>query len=245
VLLARAQERRLEHLVRAGARAPRGRVKSQVMDTSTFCCGFRDFYAFDPNIRAMMAIGPRELVALSAYDVISGHFSLPNLLGLARASAIATVVREPRTLVVSQYAYWRLLSPTDRETYRSYRGIDHGRRPLDEYLVEPLVARATDNLICRTLLDGDARIPEVGFIAASDVAAVAQDAIGLLETLGYIGVLELGEPAREGLSDFFGRSCRVLRVPCPRLAGSRTKRNISSGCIAPGLPGFRDLRAGA
>jgi hypothetical protein len=183
---------------------PPGTMSSKVMDTSVFCCGFRDFDAFDPDLRAVLAVGRGEIAALSAYRVISGHFSLSSLLGLTSASEIATVLREPRARVLSNYAYWRLFSPASRSSYGGYQALDHARRPLDEFLTEPLVARATDNLVCRMLLGDDSRIPEVGFIAASDVAVVAEDAIGVLETLGYVGVLELGDSIWEGLSGFFG-----------------------------------------
>ncbi|MFI4992214.1 MAG: hypothetical protein ACHQCH_01190 [Solirubrobacterales bacterium] len=69
-----------------------------------------------------------------------------------------------------------------------------------------------DNQVCRTLLDGDARIPDEGFIAETDIEAVASDAIGRLETLGFIGVLELGDSAWQGLARLFGATLEPRRL---------------------------------
>jgi hypothetical protein len=61
------------------------------------------------------------------------------------------------------------------------------------------VALAIDNQICRMLLYGDPRIPHEGFIASDDIDAVASDALAQLDTLGSVGVLELGDSAGEDL----------------------------------------------
>jgi hypothetical protein len=76
-------------------------------------------------------------------------------------------------------------------------------RPLDEFLSEPLIAPDTDNQVCRLVLGDDARIPPLDFISPADREAIAQAAIERLETLGLVGVLELGRSTWSGLSDFF------------------------------------------
>jgi hypothetical protein len=165
---------------------------------------FSEAKPFDPQIRAASVVGDDEIAALSDYPFISGHFSLPTLLRITSASAIATVLREPRARVLSHYAFWRLLSPTVRDAWRPYSAVDHALRPFDEFIAEPRAAEETDNLVCRRLLGDHARIPNFGFIADSDIDTVAEDAVGELETLGYVGVLELNDSMWEGLSGFFG-----------------------------------------
>jgi hypothetical protein len=96
--------------------------------------------------------------------------------------------------------------------WRAYPALDHALRPLDEFLTERLVAAATDNLVCRMLLGSDPRIPRTDFIASSDVDAVALGAIARLDTLGYVGVLELGDVMWHGLSRFFGVSLAPTRL---------------------------------
>jgi len=174
------------------------------MDTSLTCCGFREFESLDRDVRARIAVGVTEVDALATYSVVSGHFSLASLGRIANPSSIATVLREPRSRTLSHYAFWRV-SPTPRMRSQN-PALDHALRPLDEFLAEPLVARATDNLVCRMLLDGDDRLPEVDFIRHEDVDELASLAIARLETLGFVGVLELRESMWQGLSEFFGVS---------------------------------------
>jgi hypothetical protein len=191
---------------------PLGTISPKREDPSMVCCGFRDYDRLNPQVREVFVVGDDEVAALSDYSVVSGHFSLPTLLRVTRASAVATVLREPRARVLSQYAFWRLFSPTVRTAWSPIKSFDHALRPLDEFLTEPLVAAATDNLVCRMLLGDDSRIPRVGFVADSDIDAVALDAIGALETLGYVGVLELGDSIWDGLSGFFGVPLEPISV---------------------------------
>ena len=197
---------------------------------ATLLCGFRDFGRRRPEVRALLAVDDPEILGLADYAIVSGRFSLPTLLQIATASSIATVLREPRARLLSHFAYWRLSSGL-RATWRGYPPLDYAQRSLDEFLAEPVIAQATDNHLCRMVLSGDARIPDAGFIA--DPEAIAQDAIESLQTLGFVGVVELPEAMWLGLSDFFEahlfrrssttRSLKVL-VPTRRRLGARSAR---------------------
>jgi hypothetical protein len=54
------------------------------------------------------------------------------------------------------------------------------------------------------LLQGDTRIPCDDFIVEADIEAIASDAIARLDTMGFVGVLELGNHAWHGLGRHFG-----------------------------------------
>jgi hypothetical protein len=189
---------------------PRGAISPKRMDGTTLG-GFIEYDSLDRGLRAALAIGDDEVAALSAYPVVSGHFSLSTLLRVTRASAVATVLREPRARALSHYAFLRLFP--NRIPWRGrYPALSYALRTLDEYLTEPAIAAETDNLVCRMLLAEDPRIPKVGFIADSNLDAVALEAIGELEMLGYVGVLELGDSMWDGLSAFFGAPLTPTRV---------------------------------
>ncbi len=189
---------------------PDGAVSRKLQDGTLFCGGWSDVESLDADTRAMLAISDDEVRALSECAVVSGHFSLSTLVRVTDSASIATVLREPRARLLSHYAFWRV-SPPLREQWRGYVALDHAQRPLDEFLAEPEVAQATDNLVCRMLLD-DARIPESGFIAAEDRSDVAAEAIAMLDTLGYVGVLELGDAVWQGFSQFFGVTLSPIHV---------------------------------
>jgi hypothetical protein len=178
---------------------PPGAIGPKRQD-ATLLCGFTALTELDPSTRALLAVDPDEVSALATSPIVSGHFSLPTLLQVTSPSSIATVLREPRARLLSHFAYWRL-STGLRSLWRGYAPLEHALRPLHEFLAEPEVAQATDNLLCRMLLTGDPRIPEADYM--TDPEQIASDAIAALHTLGFVGIVELQEPMWRGLSAFF------------------------------------------
>ena len=191
------------------AALPAGSLAPWRMDSSTFC-GFCEFDLLGSSVRDLIAADGEEMRSLRRYRAVSGHFSLTSLLQIATAPAIGTVLREPRARAISLYVYWR--TPKLFDQLLPYSAHEHARGSLDQFLVEPRVAPAIDNQVCRMVLHGDARIPHKGFIAEADVEAIAADAIALLDTLGFVGVLELGSSAWNGLAELFGVSLEPQTV---------------------------------
>jgi hypothetical protein len=186
-----------------------GSLAPQRLDTSTFC-DFDDFDLLCPEIRVQIAASFDEIQTLRRYPMVSGHFSLTTLLQIAAAPSITTVLREPRTRLLSLYLYWR--TPGIGDVWTPYHASEHAQRPLSEFLSEPRLAPAVDNQVCRMLLHGDPRLPELGFAAQSDVEAIAKDAIDQLDALGFVGVLELDESAWRGVEQLFGVKLDPIEV---------------------------------
>lgn len=211
---------------------PAGSLAPQRMDTSPFCA-FRDFELLPPPWRALIAVEDADLRSMRSYRAVSGHFSLTTLLQIAPSSAIGTILREPRTRTLSLYMYWR--TPRIFDEMQPYSTQEYALGSLERFLAEPRVASAVDNQVCRTLLNGDTRIPDEGFIAEADVEDVASDAIRRLETLGFVGVLELGDSAWRGLARLFHVSLEPRRL---RVTGE-------SANPVPAAPGEKLLTANA
>jgi hypothetical protein len=157
--------------------------------------------AIDPEWRKHMVLDDDDVHELSGYDVVIGHFPLPLLRRISAPSLVATVLREPRARVLSHYAYWRLAS--EDPGWQGWSLADFAWRPLDEFLGSSLVAGEIDNLICRMLVGDDERVPLHGFIAPGDVSGVASRAIEALDSLGFVGLVELGDSMWKGISAFF------------------------------------------
>jgi hypothetical protein len=181
---------------------PEGSVSPKRQDTELLC-GFTALDRIAPAAREILVTCPEEIVALAEYPVVSGHFSLATLAQVSAPERIATVLRDPRARLLSHYSYWRYSSGL-REMWRGYPPMLEALRPLEDFLAEPHIAQATDNLVCRLLLPGDPRIPPQDFIPEHDVQAVAADAIAVLATFGYVGVVEQPGAMWSGLSAFFG-----------------------------------------
>jgi hypothetical protein len=178
-------------------------------------------------VRDLIAVDDEEVRSMRRYTAVSGHFSLTTLLRISTPSQIGTILREPRSRTLSLYLYWRTAKIFD--SVLPYKAQGHTFAPLDRFMTEPRVAPAIDNQVCRMLLHGDPRIPNDGFIAEDDVDGLAFDAIAALETLGFVGVLELGDKAWRGLAQLFGVHLEPRRInvtgdlgdPAPPTPGER------------------------
>ncbi len=170
-------------------------------DASVFC-GFSDFDLLPAGTRREIVVTNDETLSLAAYPAVAGHFSMPTLLQVADAGSIATLLREPRARLLSLYTYWRTPGIGDR--WVPYRADRHALRPLAQFLSEPLLAPMIDNQVARMLLYGDPRLPGSDFISESDVEDVAAAAVNQLHCLGFVGALELGATAWEGIGRVFG-----------------------------------------
>ncbi len=215
------------------AALPAGSLAPKHMDTSTFSA-FDDFEQLEPEARAVVAADEGELRALAGYPAISGHFSLPSLATFAPPSKIGTVLREPRSRLVSYYVYLRL-TPALRTLWRAYGVHTAAEGTLAEFLANPRVATSTDNRTCRMLLHGDPRIRDREFIADDDLEPIAEAAWARLEELGFVGILEVPAETWRGLGEFFGVELEPVRenvtraeaahpgmLPLPSLGGPET-----------------------
>lgn len=183
------------------AALPPGSLAPFRIDYSVFC-GFDAFDSLSPEARAQVIASPDDAGALRGYDAVAGHFCLPTLRAVAPASAVCTVLREPRARLLSLYTYWRTAGAGD-DFWAPYRIGVSAWRPVAEFLSDPRLAPAIDNGVCRMLLAGDPRLPTTGFVARQDVEVVAAAAIELLDALGFVGILELGQQAWEGVGHTF------------------------------------------
>ncbi|HXA54732.1 MAG TPA: hypothetical protein VNV37_07640 [Solirubrobacteraceae bacterium] len=221
------------HAALEAALAP-GSLAPQRFDRSVFC-DFEDFELLSADLRSQIATNAEEIGALKGYDAVSGHFSLPTLLQITDARSIATVLREPRARLLSLYLYWR--HPDFESLWTPYEANLQAFRPLWEFLSEPSVAPVTDNQICRMLLYGDPRLPDSDFIAQADLHSIAADAIERLDSLGFVGVLELGDGAWDGLGQSFGVTLAPttsnVTPPAPNPIGVATDAALlAQGAIA-------------
>jgi hypothetical protein len=182
------------------AALPPGSLAPHHFDPSVFT-NFEDFDLLRREARAQIVVTPAEVRSLGRYQAVSGHFSLPTLLQVAAASSISTVLREPRARLLSLYAYWRTSDLGD--FWEPYQAVQAAQRPLAEFLSTPQLAPATDNQVCRMLLYGDPRLPASRFASPRDIDGIAADAISLLDSLGFVGILELKQCVWRGLSRFF------------------------------------------
>lgn len=193
-------ERALEAALPDGAVAPRGAD----LGGSRIVSDLDSFDDADEWVRALIAITDEDVESLRTHRVVAGHYMLATFLRISRPARIATVLREPRARLLSLYLFFR--TPQMREVWADYCGtmLAGASRALEQFLHDPRLARATDNQVCRMVLDGDRRVPDDGFIAEHDAERIAASALEQLDRLGFVGILESGDALWRDLSDMFG-----------------------------------------
>lgn len=210
---------------------PPGSLAPRRMEPANFAC-FDDFDGLSPEARALVAVGEAELRELGRYPVICGHITLPTLERFAPSARIATVLREPRTRLLSYYLHLRT-NHTLRTSWSHYGVHRFAEGSLAEMLADPRVARMTDNRACRMVLHGDPRIRDGEFIAKTDLDELAEETWKRLETLGFVGIVEEPAEAWRGVGRVFGVELEPVRanvtgangvapgtLPAPPLGGS-------------------------
>lgn len=201
-------ERALDAVVPQGAVARRGAD----LEGCRIVSDLASFEEVEEWVRELIAIRDEEIEELRDYRFVTGHYMLPTLFRLAPPERIVTLLREPRARLVSLYLFFRM--PDMHEVWGDYCGslLGSASRPLDEFLADPAIARATDNQVCRMVLSGDPRIPDDGFIANSDVEAIAAAAIEQLDRLGLVAILESGDSMWRDMSLALGVELEPRRV---------------------------------
>ncbi len=114
-----------------------------------------------------------------------------------------TVLREPRTRLLSHYTFWRGWDPARHADWDPY---DASRRAVAstwvDFLTDPSIASQTDNLVARMLLSPHPSIPLDGFIDPADDDALVSAASAVLDGFGFADVVERGPALWTALSDW-------------------------------------------
>jgi hypothetical protein len=201
-------------------------VAAKRFDATVFC-DFDDFDALVPALRALVAVDDEEIDALAHCDLVSGHFSLPSLRRIAEPSAIATVVREPRSRLLSLYAYGRL---ADFGMWAPYAAHEHAHRPLEAFLAEPSLAPMIDDQLVRLVLHGDPLLPPQGSSRRRSRSARSRDSTSWRSSASAV---------HELLRQRTAVTRRVYRALAAwALGGQREARRLASSAFGEQLARF-------
>jgi hypothetical protein len=176
------------------------------IDSSAFGA-FTAFDTFDPHRQCIV-----HRDALPPGDFVAGHFCFATLTAHAADAQLVTVLREPRSRLVSNWLFWRSRPESDLRTWGAWRdAICQAREPLGTFLSIRTIACAIDNVAVRMLLWPDARIPADGFIHPRHDASLIEAALERLNQFAFVDVVE-NPSLRTNLQKWLGR-----KVTYPRL----------------------------
>ena len=149
---------------------------------------FRSFETMSPEIRQ----GIHEaLPPANGVDFVTGHLAYSTLIRGLPAARFMTVLREPRSRILSLWMYWRSMSDEEVSLFGAWgRVIRLTRQPLIEFLDHPEAACQTDNVYVRMLLWPHPLIPDHGFIDSASDERLASEAAARLKTFDFADVIE-------------------------------------------------------
>jgi len=161
--------------------------------------GFDRFEEMPARTRSTIAVDGAGAVA--RYDVVMGHFGLTSLSPHFAPAETMTVLREPRTRLLSHYTFWRGWTDARHADWDPYAASRCAvTDTFGEFLEDPAAASQTDNLAARMLLSPHPLIPDDGFIDPEAVAELAARGAELLGGFGFADVVESGPALWRDLS---------------------------------------------
>lgn len=133
----------------------------------------------------------RTLPPANGNDLVMGHMAYSTLIQGRPAARFMTVLREPRSRILSLWMFWRSYLDEDLLPIGALgRVVRLSRQPLVEFLNHAEVAFVTDNIAVRMLLRPHPLIPDHGFIDSASDERLASEAAARLKTFDFADVIE-------------------------------------------------------
>jgi hypothetical protein len=124
-------------------------------------------------------------------DFVAGHITYSTLIQGRPAARFMTVLREPRSRIISLWTFYRSHSDETAARLAAFgRVVRLARRPLVEFLNHPEAACHTDNKCVRMLLWPHPLIPDDGFIDEASDERLACEAAARLKAFHFADVVE-------------------------------------------------------
>lgn len=174
----------------------------QVFDRALFG-SFDEFDSLAERQRAMVFTEP--IGRLAEYDVVIGHYDSRSLRVGRTHEDLVVLMREPRSRLISLFAYWRSWTEQEHASWGTYDASRHAvRLEWPDFLNDATIAPQIDNTVARLVLGHHPLVPHDGFINPADVPAVTLAALNELRRFGIVDVIENGESCWARLEEWVG-----------------------------------------
>jgi hypothetical protein len=150
---------------------------------------YRDFDTLDDELRSAIFDPPTS--PLPSAELVCGHFAFSTLMHAYPHARRFTLLREPRSRLLSHWLYWRQHSDSELAPWGSWGDrVRLSRRPLADFLSNPSLACQTDNLALRMLLWPHALIPDAGFIDPTHDKRLLREAAARLYAFDFVDFID-------------------------------------------------------
>lgn len=144
--------------------------------------------------------------------IVGGHFSAHTLFNCYPDAQHITLMREPRSRLLSHWLYWR--SHNDQALATSGHWADRvrlARGTLMSFISNELVSCQIDNVFTRALLWPDFKISRDSFIDRKFDSQIIEQALSRLAKFSYVDIIE-NRNLSSSFSRWFGRSFALKNV---------------------------------
>lgn len=152
---------------------------------------FGDFHEFDQFERPLRTLIHLDASALPRRaDFLAGHMACSTLRAAGR-DTLMTVLREPRSRLLSHWMFWRNHSHGELASLGAWGDrVGLAGLPLASFLCRPEIACQTDNIAVRMLLSPHPLIPRDDFIDPAADAVLLEAALSVLDRFAFADLLE-------------------------------------------------------
>jgi hypothetical protein len=149
---------------------------------------FRSFETISPEARLTIY---EALPPANGIDFVTGHMAYSTLIQGRPAARFMTVLREPRSRILSQWMFGRSISDETLRPWGAWgRVVRLAREPFVEFLNYSEAAYQTDNMAVRMLLWPHPLIHDDGFIDSASDERLASEAAARLRAFDFVDVIE-------------------------------------------------------
>jgi len=153
-----------------------------------FFGAFRQFETMSPGLRQQIY---ETLPPANGIDFVFGQIAYSTLIQGRPTARLMTVLREPRSRILSLWMYWRSFPDEDGAIGGAWGRVRRlTRQPLAEFLNHPEAACQTDNVYVRRLLWPHPLIPDDGFIDSESDERLTSEAVARLKAFDFADIIE-------------------------------------------------------
>ena len=117
-----------------------------------------------------------EIESVKKYKLLTGHFALDTILDYD-PEIIITILREPRSRILSHYFFWRSLPLEVAMSWLPYSVSMYAKtQSFEEFIGNNKVADQIDNLLCRQIADQNL-IPKERYIREDEDECIIQNCL--------------------------------------------------------------------
>lgn len=168
-----------------------------------------------------------EIESVKKYKLLTGHFALDTILDYD-PEIIITILREPRSRILSHYFYWRSLPLEVAMSWFPYSVSMYAKtQSFEEFIENNKVADQIDNLLCRQIAD-QKLIPKERYIREDEDECIIQNCLERINLFSYIGFTEYFDDIVQYISALFSSHLDSCHINTTKYQQLINKTNIST-----------------